>query len=303
MNAVFAGFDLGGTKTDVLVRTGTTSRSLRLGGGNLRLDDPDVWARRIAGVFLETNPNALPVYVCVGAAGGGSPAAAHALQEAITRRLPILKGVRVVSDTRIAWEAAFSSQPGVIVIAGTGSGCFTVDGQGREHRTGGWGPDLGDPGSGRSIGASGIRFTLAAVENASYSLVAQRILDVLVPGAASIGDNATSASRVLDAVYAPGFTAASLAGVVIQACEDGCPDARDLLLAEAATLASQCQRLVAHHPPASSRIALVGGLTRLPAYALILEAALHTVLPDYSLQEPEHQPVMGALRIAEGLAE
>lgn len=62
--------------------------------------------------------------------------------------------VLVSNDAVIALAAGLRGQggPGVVVIAGTGSIVYGVDAAGRTARAGGWGPFLGDEGSGYDIG-------------------------------------------------------------------------------------------------------------------------------------------------------
>lgn len=62
---------------------------------------------------------------------------------------------RVLPDYEIAHAAAFGSGPGVVVVAGTGSIAF-ARGKSGVRRAGGFGPLLGDEGSGFWIGKTGL---------------------------------------------------------------------------------------------------------------------------------------------------
>jgi N-acetylglucosamine kinase-like BadF-type ATPase len=302
------GVDIGGTKTDLVIRSGPNAASIRAEGGNLRLDPAEVWADRIASRLEDAMTASHPIRMCIGAAGGGSRDAARALEKALEARMERLEFVRVVSDTRIAWQGAFGGEPGIIIIAGTGSGCYSVDRDGTAFRTGGWGPVIGDPGSGRSIGLAALRHTLVSAEAGSFSMTADRTAEALLDGARVFGPDAVSTGTLLDAFYAGskdasnGLASASnpapLAPVVLGAYADGCPHARDILLDEAGQLARQCARLVAHHAPERKRVAFVGGLVNDKGYHAILESALHTELPDYEPVPPANPPVQGALDLA-----
>ncbi|NKB70557.1 MAG: hypothetical protein GKR89_26095 [Candidatus Latescibacteria bacterium] len=68
----------------------------------------------------------------------------------------------VVSDAQGALEGALGGRPGLIVIAGTGSMVLGKDGDETYLRAGGWGPALGDQGSGYSLGLAGLRAVLQA---------------------------------------------------------------------------------------------------------------------------------------------
>ena len=56
--------------------------------------------------------------------------------------------VEVVGDADIALYGATDGQPGVVVIAGTGSICCGVNARGKRNCAGGWGPVAGDEGGG-----------------------------------------------------------------------------------------------------------------------------------------------------------
>lgn len=292
------GIDLGGTKTDILVRDGTVTRSLSTDGGNLRMDDPAGTARRITDALAPVLLRNAPVRLCMGAAGGDDPSACDALVAEFHTHVPQLEHATIFSDQRIAWEAAFNQEPGVLVIAGTGSGCFTVDASGQEHRTGGWGPRIGDPGSGRSLGTAALRITLAAAESGTFSLLGDKVTRHLAAGASLFGPDAVPAKDLLRFVYAPDFEASVLAPVVLAALNEDCADALSLAMEEAQALAAQCRRLVDTAPSPQKRIALMGGLTRSAAYVRVLTAVLEKEIPGYGIETPNTKPVTGALRLA-----
>jgi len=64
--------------------------------------------------------------------------------------------VRVKNDAIIAFNAATNGEPGVMIIAGTGSVAYGEDGKGNSIRVGGLGPIIGDEGSGYDIGRRGV---------------------------------------------------------------------------------------------------------------------------------------------------
>ena len=83
-----------------------------------------------------------------------------ALEEARAFPLPFAKR-RLATDTEIACLGAHDGSDGGIVIVGTGS-CAEAHIEGRTLRLGGWGFDLGDQGSGATIGRSALRQSLLA---------------------------------------------------------------------------------------------------------------------------------------------
>jgi N-acetylglucosamine kinase-like BadF-type ATPase len=72
--------------------------------------------------------------------------------------------VLVESDVVIAWAAATAGQPGLAVIAGTGSSCFGVNAQGQRFRALGWDYKLADQGSGYWIGLNGLQTAIKAFD-------------------------------------------------------------------------------------------------------------------------------------------
>jgi len=66
------------------------------------------------------------------------------LQEKLHGRL---KSVHVVSDMEAAHLASFAGEPGVVVLAGTGSVVFGINRAGKKEKEGGLGPLKGDEGS------------------------------------------------------------------------------------------------------------------------------------------------------------
>jgi N-acetylglucosamine kinase-like BadF-type ATPase len=70
--------------------------------------------------------------------------------------------VEVCGDEEIALDAAFGGAPGVLVVAGTGANAVGRCRSGVMVHAGGWGPVVGDEGSGTWIGLEAIRAGLRA---------------------------------------------------------------------------------------------------------------------------------------------
>ena len=69
------------------------------------------------------------------------------------------RAVRVIPDAQAAALGALDGRPGVLVLSGTGSIVVGHDGRGRWARAGGFGPLLGDEGSGFWLGREWVRAT------------------------------------------------------------------------------------------------------------------------------------------------
>ncbi|HWI62337.1 MAG TPA: BadF/BadG/BcrA/BcrD ATPase family protein [Symbiobacteriaceae bacterium] len=167
MERIVLGIDGGGTKTRCLAADGA-GRILGeglSGPSNYQVVGLEAAAgavRAAAEAALAATGVALDevAAVCAGLAGVGRPEDQAAMREALAcfgqARL------EVVPDARVALAGALAGQPGVVVISGTGSIAFGLDGHGQTHRAGGWGWILGDEGSGYQIGRQALVAALAA---------------------------------------------------------------------------------------------------------------------------------------------
>ncbi len=74
------------------------------------------------------------------------------LYAAANAQMYAMPRMSLCSDVEIAHQGAFGDEPGILVIAGTGSIAVCRDADGRLQRVGGYGPIAGDEGSGSWIG-------------------------------------------------------------------------------------------------------------------------------------------------------
>jgi len=100
---------------------------------------------------------------CIGAAGAAREENAGAVYNIIAEI--ISGGIEVVGDMQIAQAAAFGEEPGVVVIAGTGSIAYGRDAHGRTARAGGWGYTISDEGSAHWIGAAAVSALLRVIDH------------------------------------------------------------------------------------------------------------------------------------------
>jgi N-acetylglucosamine kinase-like BadF-type ATPase len=104
-----------------------------------------------------------PDVVSVGTtAAPGTQDERHELAETLRRRLGAGR-VLVTEDAVTAHLGAFRGAAGVVVSAGTGAIALWSDGE-TYARIDGWGPVLGDHGSGAAIGVAGLRAAFAALD-------------------------------------------------------------------------------------------------------------------------------------------
>lgn len=155
--------DLGKTGCRIRATSGATAVSAH-GAGVPGLADSEGDARAFEAIVATLGELALPSGIAsigVGAAGAeAAPAAAQALAERVATHLEA--PTAVTTDAVTAHAGAFEGMPGTIVIVGTGTVLLTLDDAGTLGQVDGWGPWLGDEGSGRAIGQEGLRAVLAA---------------------------------------------------------------------------------------------------------------------------------------------
>lgn len=124
-----------------------------------------IWSERAPAVDWRELPRFLPRFLrargvrrlgtlTVGSTRLGGEEGRAALAKALR---PLAARVRVLPDYEIAHLAAFGRGPGVVLVGSTGSAAFARGPGGRARRSGGYGPLLGDEGSGFWLGREAAR--------------------------------------------------------------------------------------------------------------------------------------------------
>jgi len=103
------------------------------------------------------------VWTYCGIAGADHPAHREEVVDSLSIFFP-RGNFTVDNDARIALTGAVGFGAGVVVIAGTGSVAFGRNNDGDEWRAGGWGPTIGDEGSGFAIAKGGMAAVLRAYD-------------------------------------------------------------------------------------------------------------------------------------------
>ncbi|MFN0168304.1 MAG: N-acetylglucosamine kinase [Bryobacteraceae bacterium] len=222
---------------------------------------------------------------CFGMSGGPDD------KEAILRELLPAERWVVTHDGMIALAGSMGGEPGVIIIAGTGSLAFGRGPDGRTARAGGWGYVFGDEGGAFDITRQALRAALRMEEGwGSFTALRERLLDATgVP----------NANDLLHRFYTTAFPRpriASLSQVVSTAAEDGDRVAREILGQAAQHLASfvAAVRHQLFDEGASVPVCAIGGVFK---SALVRERfRLLVELGDGNrVQEPKYGPAVGAL--------
>ncbi len=231
---------------------------------------------------------------CVGGSGAAHPELAAIVRGILAEILPM--PIDVVGDMEIALQAAFEDDPGVIVIAGTGSIAYGRDRAGKTLRAGGWGFEIGDEGSAHWIGRAAVSAVLRASDRDGDKIASSALAKALCKawGVSSLSDLARGANSVPPPDFAALFRA-------VVASEDEL--AREVLsragreLAEVAAVV--IRRLFYEDDQASVPVAMIGGVFR--HAAPVREAfynELHMLAPRARVMPQVVAPVEGALRMA-----
>ncbi|MGE5594248.1 MAG: N-acetylglucosamine kinase [Betaproteobacteria bacterium] len=209
--------DAGGTKTDCMVGTerGEVLARAWAGPANLQISGPQGMKAEILAAIAKARTQ-LPAgdeafdVVFVGAAGVARPGDREEVT-ALLQETGVANKVVVDNDAAIALAGGTLGQPGVVVIAGTGSMAFGVNARGERARAGGWGYILGDEGSAYDIG----RQALASVVRASDGRGEPTTLCDAVMQHFKI----TSPDDLVGLAYRKGLARTDIAGVAVLVAE------------------------------------------------------------------------------------
>ncbi|WP_063045089.1 N-acetylglucosamine kinase [Nocardia pseudovaccinii] len=224
----------------------------------------------------------------VGAAGAASAPAAAA---ALARKLAEVSGAAVVavtSDAVTAHAGALGGSPGVVLAIGTGAVAMAVDEAGRCTRVDGWGPQLGDEGSGGWIGLEGLRAALRAHDGRGpRTILTERVRE-------HYGIELDALPKYLGEHDNPALVAAGFAPVVAAAVDD---TAAAIMAAAARALARTVLAVIERsgiRPPVP--YAITGGLAKLGAP--LLEPLDNQIVHAIDRRDPLGDPIDGAALLA-----
>ena len=197
--------------------------------------------------------------------------------------------IAVDEDVAAAWAGALGPENlgagGAVLIAGTGANCFGQNASGERRRVDGWGPLLGDRGSGYWLGESAMRAAVAAFDAATPPTMLLRALlrhfDVADVGALVGVVYAADFRRDRVAAFVPHVIAAARAGDAIAAA---------LLRASGAQLGQTARAVL--QPLDLKQLALTGGL--LGNSPEIRRALQEELGAEIKLIEPRFEAVVGA---------
>ena len=183
MSTFFIGVDGGGTKTKAVLidelgnmvgsAIGGSTNIQAVGGESLQKEMFSILNRLIGNAKKDAGDIR---YIVMGLAGAGRVSDRKHIG-AFFETSEYGGKVVVESDAVIALAGAFANQPGIILIAGTGSICFGKGADGEIVRAGGWGYLLGDEGSGYAMGRDGIVAALKDLDGRGMTTSLRGILE------------------------------------------------------------------------------------------------------------------------------
>ena len=301
MTTVVVGVDGGGTKTRVVIadETGKVLADVEGPASAVRPGEADHSAAVIAATVRRGLEEAelgliVPRVLSVGVAGVGREPERQALWQALAA-MELADEVVVNTDATIALDDAFTDGVGVLLIAGTGSFCFGRGPSGTVARCGGWGPVIGDEGSGAWIG----RRALSVVTAASDGREPETALIGAILTAAQVND---VNDLVAWAAAATPASLATLAPAVISEADAGDLRANAILSIAAEELVLHIRALARQlfvDERAAVPVALTGGLLKRGApLRKRLEQRMKSAVPGAQLQTGDVDAARGAVREA-----
>src|SRR6185369_2495578 len=293
------GIDAGGTKTVCLLADdrGEVLTQARASGANLQVMGEFGVEKILHRVMDETlgERDIKLDAICLGIAGVDRPRDAHSIKE-IMRRIGQKTPTVVVNDALIALVAGAGDQPGVVVVAGTGSIAYGHDAAGRAARAGGWGYLLGDEGGGFWIGRAALSAVVRQFDHRGpVTLLTPMILEHL--------DLSTPKQLIHEIYYRDvhRHTIAGIAGLVQRATDERDAIAAEILRRAGGELASAAASVIGRLQMRGDAFptVLAGGIFRgIPWLASDITRRLSEIAPRTEVHRLEVEPATGAVRLA-----
>lgn len=233
--------------------------------------------------------------VVLGTAGAGRKEDAEKLKDHFIKFTKgQIKNFYVESDARIALEGAFTEKPGSILISGTGSIMFGKDAEGEIHRVGGFGRQVGDEGSGYSIGKKGLQVISKFYDG--------RGKDTSLVKLVSDNFEINNDEELINAVYKNNFDIASLAQLVIIAAEKNDEACIKIIDDETEELILHIEAMRKKLKLRTMEVSFSGGIiTNENYFSRLLHKKVKERFNNVVIKELSQSPAMGAVIIAKDI--
>lgn len=303
--AIIAGIDGGGSRTRVVATDGERRATLEVGTVRIGAVGIGEACERLVNALNELREQ-LDVAgydaVVAGIAGVWLPEEQQRVEQVLRwmareRRLP-LGELKVVSDAEIAVEGAFGGQPGVVLIAGTGTIAIGRTSGGSLVRCGGWGIELDDEGSGAWIGREGLTAVVRALDGRGRPTRLAERLAQLYPSIR------LEQPRTIVAAYNERlFDYPTLTPLVMSCAEEGDEVCYGILERAADHLVELLLPLRQAFAERPISLALLGGMLENHTLLARLFRERLQRIAEYRLQPPQGTPLDGALAMGRRLLE
>lgn len=298
---LLVGIDGGGTSTKVVIGDangevlgegrGPSGNLHDVGAERLEAHVAEAWGQALADAGL--TPDARADRVLCAMASVVSEAGRRTVRSIVDAvGIADAGAVDVETDLVAALAAAHGGEPGVVLIAGTGSSCLGRDPGGRFHRSGGWGSLLDDVGSATWIGTQALVAAIRCHDGRDpYTCLREDVL-------ARFGlEDLRQVLVKVDAEAMSRAERAGLASLVTGAAEDGDPAATEILARGADALAECVDATVKRlqFGTGSVPVAVTGGLVEnVPAYRTLVHDAIVSRVPSARCVLPRTTNARGA---------
>jgi glucosamine kinase len=240
-------------------------------------------------------PNPRVVTIVAGLAGAGRKEIREQAEAKLKAIYPNIR-IRVLTDADVALEGAFAGEPGIVLVAGTGSICFGRNPAGQMSRAGGWGHLLGDEGSATWIALEALK---AALQVHDGRLPGGELKSAL---ASNLG--VEDITEIVPQIYRGKLSVTMIAGlakIVFDLSEDD-HVARQIVLRAARELGrlvvAVARRLQMDN--STVKVALVGGVfSNRQKLIAPLRDEITRECPDVAFMDPAMNPAMGAVHVAQ----
>ena len=302
-NVYVIGVDGGGTSTVARLADlqGNVISAAKAGPSNLSTSGPEKCAETLTGAITDAisqasvSPDAVRMVV-YGTAGAGRKADQERLHAAILSAWDALSQkpatLCVVSDADIALEAAHGGEPGIIIIAGTGSIIYGRDIDGTIKRSGGWGPVIGDPGSGTAIGLRGLRIAAKTIDGC---LDAGYLMKLIAENTGM-----TSQEVLISKVYKEKFPPSEIAPLVFKAAGQNDKHALSIIHESAKELVEMLRCGIKKFSfTGTIPVSYIGGVLQSKTiYPELVSELIRQSIPAAEIREPKFKPEEGAVAMA-----
>jgi N-acetylglucosamine kinase-like BadF-type ATPase len=300
--AYWIGVDGGATKTGAVLIDQGGAELARATSGPTNLHAVGAApAQKALCAAIETLPSRAGVPVAavrgigLGVAGAGRRGDRERIRQMV-RRVTLWERITVTHDAEAALVGGTGRRRGAVLIAGTGAMAYAIDAAGHTRRADGWGPLLGDAGSGYWIGREGLRTAARALDRGPpLSVLEERILQAL---------QVRDAESLIERVYSPALgpsRVAELAPVVARAAAGGDETAARILVQAGQALARSLAAVVAGlgMQDQAFEVVLSGGvLCGVGPVRETVVAALPGIAPHARAIAPRHDAAYGAALLA-----